>query len=97
MSKRILQTADGKLDYGVEWEDWLPTGVTIASSEWEISDQVLGVPTLSDDGHDTTETWVTVTGIAVGTTYTLTNKVTLSDGQIDERSIYIKGVAVKTV
>lgn len=95
-SKRCLQTPASVLPYGVDWSAWLPAGATITDSQWTIDGQVEGVPSLSLDGHDGTTTWVTVTGAVVGTTHALTNTVTLSQGSVDPRTIYIKGVAQKT-
>ena len=84
MSFQVKHDPDAKLDYGCDWSDWLPTGATIATSTWTVTPTG---PTLSADSKSTTATVVWVSGGTAGTVYTLTNRITDSDGRIDDRSI----------
>ena len=73
------------LDYGFDWSDYLVTDETISASVWTIpSGLAEGTKQLAD-----TSTKIWISGGTVGTTYTVANKVTTSDGRIDERSFDI--------
>ena len=82
--KQLLIDPDDELDYGRNWSDWLPTGVTIVTSTWAITPTG---PTLADESNDGTQTVVWVSGCTAGTTYTLTNSIVDSDGRKADRSI----------
>ena len=86
MSFQVPIDPDAKLDYGVDWSAWLPTGVTIATSTWTITP---AGPTLSGQANSTTATTVWVEGCTAGTVYTLTNRITTNGtpAQVDDRSI----------
>ena len=76
---------DSIIDYGFNWAAWLATGETIASSVWVITSGV----TADSDDNDTTTTSVTLSGGTVGTTYTLTNRITTSAGRTEDRSMFV--------
>lgn len=87
--KTFIIDPDAKLKFGFDWSDWLATGKTLATSAWTITPKVGEAPTLDDEDNNTTQTVVWVSGCAAGTRYTLTNSVTDSDGQADDRSIML--------
>jgi hypothetical protein len=63
------------LDWGFDWSDALPSGVSISTSTWTVSPDVVVAKQTS--ASNITSVWITdVTG---GETYTLTNRVALSD------------------
>ena len=81
------------LVYSIEWADYLGDN-TIQSSVWSV-DEVLGSGgsiTLDNGSLSGTVASVLVSGGIAGSTYRLSNKITLSTGEIDTRSwlIYIK-------
>ena len=84
----FMQVVGAKLDYWMNWKGgskpFLSAGETIATSEWTAPDDV----TLSDASSADTTTMVWATSQKAGT-YRLRNKITTSDGRIDERSIYL--------
>jgi hypothetical protein len=82
----LSKDPDAFLDYGVNWTAWLAEGETIAASEWEIEDGVTG----SSESFTDTTTTVWVADGTVGTVYTLTNRITTSEGRIDDRSLRIQ-------
>lgn len=73
------------LDYGFDWSDYLITGETITASTWT-------VPTgLVEDSNEIadTSTKVWISSGTLGEQYTVANKITTTDGRIDERSLTI--------
>ena len=84
MSFQIPIDPDAKLDYGVDWSDWLATGDTIATSTWAITPTG---PTLASESNDDTSTVVWVSGCTRGVVYTLTNSIVDNDGREEDRSI----------
>lgn len=73
------------LDYTGDWSAWLGTD-TITASTWNVPAGI----TKDTDNHDTTTTWIWLSGGAAGTVYTLTNHITTAGGRQDERTIKIK-------
>lgn len=70
------------LDYGFDWSEWLESGETITDSSWTVPD---GLTQEAIDQNDTTTT-IRLSGGTAGQTYQITNHVTTSDSQEDERS-----------
>lgn len=79
----MLHDPDAKLDYGCDWSAWLADGETITDSKWIVPDGLTG----DDASHDDTTTVVWITGGTAGQRYPLTNRVTTSEGRIDDRTI----------
>jgi hypothetical protein len=83
---------DATLDYGFDWEapadeggPYLESAETISASVWTVPD---GLTEVSDEADDTT-TKVWISGGTAGNSYTVSNKITTSEGRIDERSFVI--------
>ena len=74
------------LDYAIDWSKWL-AGDQISESAWSVSDPALEV---SDETNTATQATVWLSGGAVGTSYTVTNKITTQAGRIDERSFIVQ-------
>lgn len=73
------------LDYGFDWEDYLESGETLNASVWTVpSGLIEGSKQL---GSISTKIWIS--GGTAGETYTVANKITTTDGRIDERSFDI--------
>jgi hypothetical protein len=88
---------DAKLDYGVDWSDWLQDGESISTSNWAVERQdgasvesgglsILQSPSPSTDGEQTT---VWVEGGQVGVTYELVNSIDTDAQREDDRTIGI--------
>jgi hypothetical protein len=84
----FIKDPDAELNYVFDWSSWLPSGVTISSQTTTVQTGL----TLESESITDSSTSVTVkiSGGTNGSDYTVANKVTLSDGQIDERTIYIR-------
>lgn len=74
-----------KLDYTIDWAQWLRTD-TLATSAWTSSPAGL---TLSNEGRSQADTVVWIDGGVNGTTYTITNTITTTNGRRDERSFQL--------
>lgn len=100
---RKEKTAEGKLDFGFDWSDWLYEGDTLAASAWEIEvkygdEDPADLDFVADEGgsagtHDGTTTTCWVEGGTVGITYRLTNTVTSAEGRSDNRGFDLNIVA----
>jgi hypothetical protein len=73
-------------DYGVNWAPYLGTGVTIATSDWEVP---AGITEDSSD-IDALATVVRLSGGTAGTDYTLTNTIVTSAGETLVRAIEVR-------
>lgn len=78
---------DAVLDYRFDWAGadpgpWLETGETITASSWIVD---AGLTQVSDSHTDTTAT-VWLSGGTAGVTYRITNRITTSNGRIDDRT-----------
>jgi len=83
-----LKDPDAKLDFGFNWSDWLATGETISTSEWDVETGI----TEDSDSKTTIKTSVWLSGGTAGTTYEITNKVVTSQSRTDERTLSIRVV-----
>ncbi len=70
-SKRATE----KLDYIIDWSDWLAVGETISASAWIVDTGV----TDSDDSNTTTTATVFIAGGTETEAYKLTNTITTSN------------------
>lgn len=84
-----LKDPEARVDYAIDWRDYLGVAA-IASSSWTVAPAHEGGIAIVASGHDFTRTTVRVEGGREGALYRLTNRVTLSDGQVDERSIALR-------
>lgn len=78
---------DANLDYEYDWSGWLtPVNDTIATSVWIVPDGL----TKTDEANTTTTATVWISGGTAGTNYTVTNRITTTNGRIDDRSITLR-------
>jgi hypothetical protein len=84
---QYLKDSNATLDYGVNWAPWLGTD-TISASAWTVQ---TGLTTATPaPSFTTTTTTIWLSGGTVGTTYTVTNRVTTAAGRIDDRTFTIQ-------
>ena len=76
---------DSNVDYGCDWSNWLSGAETITTSVWVVPAGLTG----GTEANTTAATSIFLTGGTIGTTYTLTNRVTTSAGRTDDRSMLI--------
>lgn len=83
----IYKDDDADLDYTSDWTNWLIGADTIIAAAWTIP------PDLISSNPNTFNT-VTATcwlkGGTIGTTYTVSCKITTANGRVDERSFRVK-------
>ena len=86
-----LKDPDAILDYSVQWSQYLPATVTVASCTWIVSPveagglYISGTPSLA-----TALATAVVAGGKAGNTYTLTCRAVLSNGTTDDRAWAIR-------
>lgn len=89
---RIEKDPNAKLDYGIDWTDWLKqrNGSTdqIVASTWTISGPDAAL-TQTDSSFSTTQTGVWLAAGTSGGTYAATNHVTTAAGREDDRTLTI--------
>lgn len=84
-----LKDPASRLDYSIEWLPYLE-GQTMAGSEWIIAPAEAGGLAVDNERFDATRSVATLSGGIAGHVYSVTNRVTLSDDSIDERSICLR-------
>ncbi len=86
----FVKDPDSRIDYRIDWGAAYLGDTLIVASSWSVSpvrDGGLAVVATSQDGRSAS---ATLTGGVVGASYALINRVTLSNGEIDERSVAVR-------
>lgn len=79
------------IDFAFDWSAAYPDGQAVMASGWTVAPDVdEGGLSIAAMAHDLTRTTVTLEGGIAGHVYRVTNRVTMSDGQIDERSVTMR-------
>lgn len=86
----IYHDPDSKLDYSLNWSEWLSSGDTLSSSTWTAS-TITGdsTPLVIHSQNTNTATGVStavISGGQVGGIYTIKNRIDTGAGLIDERT-----------
>lgn len=76
---------DATLDWVVDYQDWLVLGDSITQSVWTPEDGI----TVAADSFTTNSTTVTLSGGTAGKIYRVVNRVTTSNGLVDERTLRV--------
>lgn len=87
--KLYLKDPQARIDHEIDWSAYL-AGQHVAASAWEVNPIEAGGMAVEADAFEDRRTSVRLSGGAVGKLYRVTNRVTLSDGQVDERSIHVR-------
>ena len=74
------------IDYGCDWTDWLAQGEVISTSTWTVPTGLTSVSTVKENFV----TSIFLSGGTVGTTYTLTNRITTNQSRTEDASMYIR-------
>lgn len=81
MSVTILETfekdPDDALNYGFDWNTWLPSGDTIATSTWSVTPGITNTGSTNSGGQTTTK----ISGGTLGQMYLATNVITTTTSQ----------------
>ncbi len=86
----FLKDPGARLDYAVDWTAACGTGRTIAASSWHAAPEGEGGILIVDDAVEGAVARVWIEGGREGEVAQLVNRVTLSDGTVDERSVTIR-------
>ena len=81
------------LTYSLDWSQWLPTGVTISSVSYGLTNPAYNPTplTISTSGvQGGTLTYVILSAGTKGKIYTVTATVTLDNGQTDRRNFRVR-------
>ena len=86
----MVKDPDSRIDFEFDWATAYPDGQAIVASAWTVAPAEAGGVTAVGMAHDLTQSTASLAGGVAGHVYRVTNRVTLSDGQIDERSMTIR-------
>lgn len=86
----MIKDPGGRIDYAFDWAAAYLDGQAIAASSWIIDPVEAGGVAVDSHAFDTARTSARLSGGREGVTYRVTNRVTLSDGQADERSVTLR-------
>ncbi|MBO9524692.1 MAG: hypothetical protein J7517_00990 [Sphingobium yanoikuyae] len=81
-----IKDPQARIDHGIDWSAYL-AGQVIVASAWSVAPVEAGGMTVEANAFEAQRSSVRLGGGIAGHVYRLTNRVTLSDGQVDERSI----------
>lgn len=88
----INKDPEAELSYIFDWSEWMPSGPTITAVEYTINTRV-NDPTplveLASGELSNNRTYIFLSGGAVGKTYTVSVKLTLSSQAIERRSFRV--------
>ncbi|ALR21782.1 MULTISPECIES: hypothetical protein [Sphingobium] len=84
-----LKDPQARIDHEIDWSAYL-AGQHVVASVWHVSPAEAGGIVVEADAFEDLRTSVRLSGGAVGRLYYVTNRVALSDGQEDERSIHVR-------
>ena len=83
----FLKDPAARLDYVVDWSANYLGSATIAASDWDVEPPGA---TVSATVLTPTRTGATIDGGVPGAIYRVVNRITLSDGRTDDRSLVIR-------
>jgi len=85
----FTQDPNARLDYEVDWSEWLPDGDTLLTSTWTPGD-----PAIVCDGGTTDATsariFVSFNNPTIGQRYIATNHIETVQGRVNDQTIRIK-------
>ncbi len=85
-----LKDPGSRIDYAIDWGAFYLEGQVVAGSAWSVFPAETGGILVDATSFDLSRTAATLSGGVAGHVYSLVNRVTLSDGRVDERSITLR-------
>ena len=85
-----LKDPSAEIDYSVDWAAGYLDGQTIFLSQWAVAPAEPGGVAVLTEAQSGGRTPATLTGGMPGRVYRVTNRVTLSDGRRDERTLTLR-------
>ncbi|MBS3962088.1 MAG: hypothetical protein KGZ61_09715 [Sandarakinorhabdus sp.] len=86
----FLKDPDAGVDYRVDWTATLDGGVTVSASVWTVDPAEPSGLTVDRQAITAGSTTARLSGGIAGHVYRVGNRVTLSDGSVDERSLVVR-------
>ena len=86
----MVKDSDARIDFEFDWFAACPEGQAVVASSWTVVPGEAGGIVVAATAYDLTQSTATLTGGIAGRIYRVTNRVTMSDGQIDERSMTVR-------
>ncbi len=86
----MVKDPGARIDFEFDWHAACPEGQAVAASSWTVVPGEAGGVVVAAAAYDLMQSTVTLTGGVAGHVYRVTNRVTISDGQIDERSVTVR-------
>ncbi|OYQ27673.1 hypothetical protein CHU93_10435 [Sandarakinorhabdus cyanobacteriorum] len=93
MTGVFLKDPGGRLEYQVDWQSDYLAGRSIMASDWQVLPDQAGVAaalTLSAPRLADGRTAITLGGGRAGQLYRVVNRITLADGNSDERTLLVR-------
>jgi hypothetical protein len=87
----MVKDPESRIDYEFDWAAAYFDGQAVVASVWVVDPAEAGGVVVAAAAHNLMQTTATLAGGIAGHVYRVTNRMTLSDGQIDERSVTIRG------
>ncbi|NML09925.1 hypothetical protein HHL08_07135 [Sphingobium sp. AR-3-1] len=84
-----VKDPQARVDHAIDWSAYL-AGQSLVASLWTVSPVETGGLVAEAEAFQAQRSSVRLNGGVVGHVYRLTNRVTLSDGQVDERSVTMR-------
>lgn len=84
-----VKDPQARVDHAIDWSAYLAEQSLVASL-WTVTPQEAGGLLVETQAFEAQRSSVRLSGGVVGRVYRLTNRVTLSDGQVDERSVTMR-------
>jgi hypothetical protein len=84
-----LKDPGSHVDYAIDWSQYLD-GATIVASEWAVEPVEAGGLAVEAESFEPVRAAARIGGGHAGHVYSLVNRVTLSDGSDDARSIALR-------
>ncbi len=85
-----LKDPQSRVDYAIDWAPGYLDGQVIATSSWTVAPAETGGVAVEAASFDLTRAAATLSGGRAGHIYRVSNRVELSDGRRDERSILLR-------
>lgn len=86
----MMKDPGGRIDVAFDWGAAYLDGQAITLSSWTVEPTEAGGVVVDSHAFDAVQTSARLSGGREGVSYRTTNRVTLTDGQVDERSITVK-------
>ncbi|HEY0596711.1 hypothetical protein [Sphingopyxis sp.] len=86
----MVKDPGARIDFEFDWQAAYPDGQAIVASSWMVAPDEPGGIAVPAAAHDLVQATATLAGGIAGHVYRITNRVTMSDGQVDERSVTMR-------